>query len=122
VVVQVALILLVLLGPRTAPGLPAWTFPPAWVCHGLGALLLAGGAILLVAGARALGSRLTPLPHPKDDAVLLAAGPYRIVRHPMYGGVILMAFGWALWVRGWLTLGYAGVVYPLGDPRFLIPD
>jgi len=32
---------------------------------------------------------------------------YRVVRHPMYCGVILAAFGWALLRQGWLTLGYA---------------
>ena len=29
------------------------------------------------------------------------------MRHPVYAGGIALAFGWALWVGGWLTLLYA---------------
>ena len=74
-----------------------------------GALLLALGAALSIAAAVHLGSNLTPLPHPKDDASFVASGPYRVVRHPMYGGVILLALGWAFHVEGVLTLGYAAL-------------
>jgi protein-S-isoprenylcysteine O-methyltransferase Ste14 len=57
-----------------------------------------------------LGPNLTPLPYPKDETTLLQTGPYRIVRHPIYSGAILMAFGWAFWVQGWLTIVYAMIL------------
>ena len=63
-----------------------------------------------VGGVLKLGPNLTPLPYPKPDATLVRTGPYRLVRHPMYAGGIALAFGWALFVRGSLTLGYAAVL------------
>jgi protein-S-isoprenylcysteine O-methyltransferase Ste14 len=47
------------------------------------------------------------------NGFLQETGVYRVVRHPMYCGVILAAFGWAFLSHGWLTLGYvvAGCVF-----------
>lgn len=60
-----------------------------------------------MAGMFRLGANLTPVPYPKDQTTLVETGPYQLVRHPIYSGAIFMAFGWALWVHGWLTLCYA---------------
>ncbi len=108
VAAQVALIALVLFGPRTWPdaGLPSFEYPPARA--GAGLVLLVAGVALLVAGGLWLGRRnITPLPYPKDEGRLVDTGPFRLVRHPMYAGGILIAFGWAIWVRGPLTVAYA---------------
>ena len=51
------------------------------------------GLGLTATGFRALGENLTALPHPKDDATLVRAGIYGVVRHPIYGGVILTTLG-----------------------------
>lgn len=110
---QVPLILLILLGPRTLQGWPPWRFPQTSFVSAAGAVLTIAGLALLVWGALALGSALTPLPYPKEGAHLRETGPYRLARHPMYGGAILFAFGWALWVHGWLTLGYAALAVVL---------
>jgi len=107
VAVQIVLFLIVLYGPRTLDFLPAWNagvMPGArWV--GL-VSLLAGGALVLM-GAFRLGKNLTPLPRPKERSQLIQTGPYALVRHPIYSGVIFMGWGWAFWVHGWLTLAYA---------------
>lgn len=116
VVVQVVLFAVVVLGPRTLPGLPAWpglAFPAVWQL--LGAVAIAAGLAVSVFAAFNLGAALTPLPHPKDEARLVVGGLYRFVRHPIYFGVILMAFGWAVFVRGWLTLAYAVVLIVFFD-------
>lgn len=107
---QIALIAAVFLGPRTLPGLPTWPAYVTRIASIVGAALALAGACLLLAGIRGLGANLTPLPHPKPDATLIRTGPYRLVRHPMYAGGIVLAFGWALLVHGWLTLGYAAVL------------
>jgi protein-S-isoprenylcysteine O-methyltransferase Ste14 len=73
-------------------------------------LLFIGGFLLVMAGLIKLGRNITPLPYPKDGATLVETGPYRLVRHPMYSGVILMAFGWAFSIHGWLTVIYAIIV------------
>jgi protein-S-isoprenylcysteine O-methyltransferase Ste14 len=43
---------------------------------------------------RTLGSSLTPYPSPRGKH--LERGPYRFVRHPMYGGGVVLAVGVAL--------------------------
>lgn len=78
---------------------------------------MAVGGALLVAGFIRLGRGLTPLPYPKDGAELIQAGPYALVRHPMYGGGIGLALGWALYVEGWLTLGYVVALFVFLDAK-----
>jgi protein-S-isoprenylcysteine O-methyltransferase Ste14 len=107
VVAQLALFALVLFGPRRFGGWPAWPASGERAGSIAGAILMPLGALLIIAGALRLGSSLSPLPHPKDDARLFETGAYGIVRHPIYGGGIIMAFGWGLWVHGWATIAYA---------------
>jgi Putative protein-S-isoprenylcysteine methyltransferase len=75
-----------------------------------GIALLVLGVGLIVWGIVALGRNLAAVPRPKQGATLVERGPYRVVRHPMYTGAILMAFGWALAVAGTLSLAYAFMV------------
>jgi protein-S-isoprenylcysteine O-methyltransferase Ste14 len=117
VVVQVLLICLVFLGPRTVAGRPAWPFPFPHACRVVGGVLLACGSALLVAGLVRLGPGLTPLPYPKEGAALIQTGAFSAVRHPMYGGGIVLGLGWALAVQGWLTLGYVAVLFLFLDAK-----
>jgi protein-S-isoprenylcysteine O-methyltransferase Ste14 len=55
------------------------------------------GAILAVLGVRGLGSSFTALPLPREHAGLRRAGIYKLVRHPIYGGVVVFALGSSLW-------------------------
>ena len=115
VVVQAVLFVLIAVGPRTVPGLPPWT--PPWTTIGtwLGLALMMPGAALSIGGVLKLGKNLTPLPYPKDDSELVEQGPYAIVRHPIYGGLILGAFGWGLYLHAWLTLAFAALLFILFD-------
>lgn len=115
VVAQLALIALVVFGPRTIPGLSPWPASIATISVVAGAVLMLAGALLLLASALRLGRSLTPLPRPKDDATLVTTGPYRLVRHPIYSGVLVLTLGWALLVRGWLTLAYVLIVFVFLD-------
>jgi protein-S-isoprenylcysteine O-methyltransferase Ste14 len=75
---------------------PAW---PAGVKRRLaipGTLAAGGGAYLLAGGIADLGRQLTPFPRPVAGGQLQRAGVYRLVRHPMYGGVLLLVLGWSL--------------------------
>ena len=98
-------------------GWPAWEFPHSPLVSAAGDVLLVWGAALLIAGIAGLGSNLTPLPYPVAGSKLVAAGAYRIVRHPMYSGGISAAFGWTLLVHGWLTLAYTVLLFLLADVK-----
>ncbi|MDJ0924252.1 MAG: isoprenylcysteine carboxylmethyltransferase family protein [Acidimicrobiia bacterium] len=66
------------------------------------ALRLAGWALIVAAvllagtGAWTIRAKITPLPAPVDGAVLMDRGPFALVRHPIYGGVILGFLGLSL--------------------------
>jgi len=75
------------------------------------------GISLIVAGIFKLGGNLTAVPYPKEQSTLVEKGPYQLVRHPMYSGVIFAAFGWAFWVRGWFTVGYAIILFVFFDVK-----
>jgi len=113
VALQLLLIALVALGPSTWPGLPAWPATRPVLIGGIALIVL--GSALALAGIAALGRNLTATPRPKQGATLVTRGPYRFVRHPMYAGATLAAFGWALAVHGWLTLVYAAVLLAFFD-------
>jgi protein-S-isoprenylcysteine O-methyltransferase Ste14 len=70
----------------------------------VGLLLMAAGAALLGRGLMDLGYNPTPLPYPRDDSQLVETGIYALVRHPLYGGLVLTAFGWGLVAASMVTL------------------
>jgi hypothetical protein len=61
----------------------------------LGPTALAG-AYLFAAGAGGLGRQLTPFPKPVERASLRRDGAFGLVRHPIYGGVLMLALAWSL--------------------------
>ncbi len=61
-----------------------------------GTVLLVAGSVLAGWSALRLGPNLTPLPEPRRDGQLVQTGPYALVRHPVYGGLLLGSAGWAL--------------------------
>ncbi|NDJ79183.1 MAG: isoprenylcysteine carboxylmethyltransferase family protein [Chloroflexi bacterium] len=117
VVVQTVLFALVALGPA-ALGLRV-ELPDALRVVALvaGLALGATGLALALAGIFWLGDNLSVFPHPKDDAQLVQTGAYRIVRHPIYSGLIIGAVGWALLNASVLTLVYAGLLFVFFDVK-----
>ena len=75
---------------------PDWSGPLRLAGIVIGIVLIAGGLVLAIRGGVDLGGALTPLPRPRDDAALVDTGVYALARHPIYGGLILGAFGWAM--------------------------
>ncbi len=115
--VQGCLFLLLIFGPHTVQGMPVWTAPHAWIGRYGGGALLFTGILLAATGSVNLGRNLTPLPIPKKHATLIVTGVYRLVRHPIYSGIILMAFGWGMWLNSWLTAGYALLLFFFFDVK-----
>ena len=117
VVIQFVLFALVAAGPTTARGWPARPFPGGYLISAAGAVLFAGGAALAIAGALKHGPGLSALPYPREGGSALHTGPYGIVRHPIYSGAVFVAFGWAIWRHGWLTLVYTALLFLLFDAK-----
>lgn len=47
-------------------------------------------------GFLAIRKYLTPLPYPVEDNQLITSGVFRLVRHPIYTGLILAGAGWTI--------------------------
>jgi protein-S-isoprenylcysteine O-methyltransferase Ste14 len=97
VLAQIPLLFLVFVIPLR---FGAGHFVPTEPVQMAGVAVMVLGAMLIVRGFISLGDALTPFPRPLADATLHRQGAYRWMRHPIYTGVMLAAFGWALW---WLS-------------------
>ncbi|HEX7472870.1 MAG TPA: methyltransferase, partial [Candidatus Limnocylindrales bacterium] len=75
---------------------PAWSGPVRVASSAAGLLGISAGVVLAGAAARTLGAALTPLPMPNAEARLVRTGAFRLVRHPIYGAVVIAALGWGL--------------------------
>lgn len=94
VALQVVLFALILVAGLV--GAEAWDGTLAVATSVAGLVLMAAGLLLLGTGLLALGRDLTPMPRPRAQAQLVQSGAYARVRHPIYGGIIALAFGWGL--------------------------
>jgi protein-S-isoprenylcysteine O-methyltransferase Ste14 len=94
VAAQTVLLVAILLSALVGRSWPASLEP---VVVAAGALLIALGIGLLGAGLAGLvrGSAVTPFPAPRERMALQTNGTYGLVRHPLYGGGILIALGWS---------------------------
>jgi protein-S-isoprenylcysteine O-methyltransferase Ste14 len=88
---------------------PAWTGPLRLIAALLGAGLGLAGLILVVWGIVALRRQLTALPRPGERAELVETGAFGLVRHPLYGGIVIAAVGWALVTASLPALAMAAV-------------
>ena len=56
----------------------------------------APGLVLMTPAALQLNRHLSPFPSPKAKSRLITSGAYNYVRHPIYTGISLSAFTWAI--------------------------
>ena len=104
VVVQIALFVLYGLAL-------AWGASASWgVWRWLGVPLVAVGAWVGLAALRMHGRKLTPLPEPNPALGLQRTGVYAVIRHPMYTGLLLSAFGLAILAQKPLAIAAAGAL------------
>lgn len=80
----------------------AWHFPLPENLANL-ALIFAGlGMLLVIIAFLQLNTKLSPFPSPKKGAKLITSGVFAFARHPIYSGILFMAFG----LSGWMGSGY----------------
>lgn len=75
-----------------------WPDSVAGIFVVLGLVLVALALVLFAfAGISLLVVRaVTVFPHPREESGLAQRGAYRVVRHPVYGAILLIAVGWSL--------------------------
>lgn len=107
--IQFTLIALVGLGLVIGGSLPSEV--GVWSVVG-GAMAVMGLALTLWASS-SLGPAMTASPLPKPGTPLVTSGPYRLVRHPIYGGLFLLLMGCALFASSLLAVAAAVLLVPL---------
>ncbi len=117
VVGQFVLFALIFGAPFVLPNLVDWERPWNFIGIGLSLVLGASGGLIALAGLLSLGSNLTAVPYPKEDAELVEQGAYRVVRHPIYSGIIFGAFSWGLLNNHLLTLLLAFFLFLFFDVK-----
>ena len=76
--------------------------PPQWptgvqgTLRVMGIVLVVAGLGFAVAATRAMGRAFTAFPSPTSAGALIERGPFRIVRHPIYAGGLLVFAGLGL--------------------------
>lgn len=111
VLIQILLLISFFALPEYRPTGLSISFPVLYGIWGIAAM----GALLSIAllgwGVRDLGASLTPLPYPREDGQLVCSGSYRIVRHPLYSGLVFGTLSWAIYQISLTHLLGAGVIF-----------
>lgn len=69
-----------------------------------GVVLAWVGSALIIWARACLGRYWSGVVALKQDHKLIQSGPYRVIRHPLYTGILLAAAGWCLAVPMWSSL------------------
>ncbi len=77
--------------------------PPSWTVRILGVTLCAAGIAVAIWARTILGKNWSGQPTIKENHELIRRGPYAVVRHPIYTGILLALTGTLLAL--WPTLG-----------------
>jgi protein-S-isoprenylcysteine O-methyltransferase Ste14 len=64
---------------------------------------------------------LTPLPWPREGAQLVTSGPFRVVRNPIYLGLLLLVVGVSL-VYSWPALIVSGALAVLWAAKVRVEE
>jgi protein-S-isoprenylcysteine O-methyltransferase Ste14 len=93
----IQLVLMVLVGLAAVAGV-YWPDSVTGLFVIFGLTLIAAALVLFaLAGVSLLVARAaTVFPRPREQSALAQRGVYRVVRHPIYGAILLIALGWSL--------------------------
>jgi protein-S-isoprenylcysteine O-methyltransferase Ste14 len=92
---------------------PLATIRPPALADWIGLVLFWGGITLRLWSFRTLGRYFTFTVQTSSDQPVITAGPYRVIRHPSYAGLLLIFMAVGLFIGNWwsfvsLTVAIAG--------------
>lgn len=93
---------------------PFWLRPREEWRIALATVLLALGCTMCWAAVKALGRQWRIDAGLSDDHELVRAGPYRIVRHPIYASMLAMFLGTGFMIALWAAFAPALVLFVIG--------
>jgi protein-S-isoprenylcysteine O-methyltransferase Ste14 len=118
-----------LLAALAVTEVPAADIRPAALAAWLGLLFLWCGIALRIWCFRTLGRYFTLTVRTSRDQPVIADGPYRVLRHPSYSGLLLAFIGLGLFIGNWLSVLALGVGFTIGivsrirmEERALVAD
>ncbi|HEU5158477.1 MAG TPA: isoprenylcysteine carboxylmethyltransferase family protein [Streptosporangiaceae bacterium] len=95
--------------------------PNAFAIAGL--VVIWAGLAVRVWAVLTLGGSFSTFVHAEAGQAVVTGGPYRWVRHPSYTGLLLIALGFGLGARNWLSLLVCAIVPVLGLlPRIAVEE
>jgi protein-S-isoprenylcysteine O-methyltransferase Ste14 len=77
---------------------PSYTFHLPLFWQYIALIIAAVGLGVIALAIVQLNKNLTPFPTPVESGTLIQTGLYRVVRHPIYSGIILTALGCGLYL------------------------
>jgi protein-S-isoprenylcysteine O-methyltransferase Ste14 len=80
------------------------TIRPAAVADWIGLVLFWGGISLRLWSFRTLGRYFTFTVQTSSDQPVISDGPYRVIRHPSYAGLLLIIMAVGLLIGNWWSL------------------
>ncbi len=63
------------------------------------------GVLFCILAVLQLNTKLSPFPSPKEGSALITSGVFGLVRHPIYGGILLGLLGLSLYCESGYKLG-----------------
>jgi protein-S-isoprenylcysteine O-methyltransferase Ste14 len=105
---------LLLLGPGEMFGhsiLRERFLPHTTPVYAIGLVLAMSGAVLAIYSRALLGREWSATVQLKQGHELITRGPYRLVRHPIYSGLLLLFLGHAVMVGDWRGLLAVAIVF-----------
>jgi len=105
---------LILLGPGKWFGhslLREQFVPHSHLVESIGLALCLSGAFLAIWSRHVLGRNWSGTVQLKRDHELIERGPYRLIRHPIYSGLLLLFIGNAIMVGDWRGILAVAIVF-----------
>jgi len=93
---------------------PSATIRPAAVADWIGLVLFLGGISLRLWSFRTLGRYFTFTVQTSSDQPVIDEGPYRLIRHPSYAGLLLIIVAVGLFIGNWWSFVCLTVVVAAG--------